>query len=266
MKIIFSIFIILVTLFQSSCQSCSRSGRERKKAELIEEQYNSKNLPQETDQSKRINAGNSIPDNTPIVSPLKTSSGSEGTSVIAMYPKLQKAVFMVYSGNEDEDDDEGTSQGSGFFINSNGIGITNYHVMAGHDIHMIKLSDGRIYEITKILDYSEQVDYVIFKVDGNDLPFLNIASKRPQIGEDVFAIGSPKELENSLTKGAISQSRLEDGVNFWQIDATIDHGSSGGALFNQDGDVIGVTSSGLEGSNLNFAIDIHELPFRNYIE
>ncbi|WP_394333129.1 trypsin-like peptidase domain-containing protein [Salegentibacter flavus] len=90
-----------------------------------------------------------------------------------------------------------------------------------------------------------------------------MASKRPRIGEDIFAIGSPKGLSNSLTKGTISGFRENDRI---QIDAVIDHGSSGGPLFNIKGEVIGITTSGMgTGSELNFAINIQVLAYEKYI-
>ena len=88
---------------------------------------------------------------------------------------------------------------------------------------------------------------------------------KSSIGEDVFAIGSPHSLENSLTKGSISQYRENNRI---QIDATIDHGSSGGPFFNMAGEVIGVTTSKTSGTDaaLNFAVDIQSLPYYKYVK
>ena len=79
--------------------------------------------------------------------------------------------------------------------------------------------------------------------------------KNPKVGEKVYTIGSPLGLENTFSSGEISQLR-ED--NLIQINAPIDHGSSGGALINEYGEVIGITTAGIEssGANLNFAVDI----------
>jgi serine protease Do len=76
-----------------------------------------------------------------------------------------------------------------------------------------------------------------------------------EVGEKVYTIGSPLGLENTFSSGEISQLR-ED--NLIQINAPIDHGSSGGALINEYGEVIGITTAGIEssGANLNFAVDI----------
>ena len=93
-----------------------------------------------------------------------------------------------------------------------------------------------------------------------------------QNGEEVLAIGNPKGLNHTMTRGIISQKRIEQGIERIQIDATIAGGSSGGALFNQSGEVIGITTSGIEGVNLNFAVPINyirgelaDLQPRNYV-
>ena len=72
----------------------------------------------------------------------------------------------------------------------------------------------------------------------------------------------PRVLSNSLTKGTISGFKNNKRI---QIDATIDHGSSGGPLFNMKGEVISTTTSGMgTGSELNFAVDIQALPYEKY--
>ena len=84
---------------------------------------------------------------------------------------------------------------------------------------------------------------------------MKVTNRRPIIGNKIFAIGSPRGFTNTLSTGEISQLR---GDNFIQINAPIDHGSSGGALINEYGEVIGITSGGRDdsGANLNYAIDI----------
>jgi serine protease Do len=181
-------------------------------------------------------------------------------SLEELYPKLVKSVFIVYSFKNEME----YAQGSGFMIAPN-IGITNYHVLR-EDWTNVILKDENYYRIVKILNYSESenLDYVIFQTEFETTEYLKISSESPKIGEDIFAIGIPKGLENSLTKGAISAFRSNNRI---QIDATIDHGSSGGPLFNLHGEVIGITSSGLgTGSDLNFAIDIQALPYKEYIK
>jgi serine protease Do len=176
-----------------------------------------------------------------------------------LFKELQSEVFMIYAINELEE----VSQGSGFFIATD-IAVTNYHVLEGSKEAIITIA-GNTFKILDILAISdtEQKDYVIFRTNYKTKDPLKIAKIKPLIGEDIFAIGSPKGLTNSLTKGTISGFRDNHRI---QIDATIDHGSSGGPLFNERGEVIGITTSGLgTGSELNFAVNIQALPYKKYV-
>jgi serine protease Do len=176
-----------------------------------------------------------------------------------LFQVLQQEVFMIYTINGYEE----VSQGSGFFI-APGVGITNYHVLEDSENAVIAINE-EVYEIIDVLDssYANDMDYVIFRTNYRTQTPLKIADKKPRIGEDIFAIGSPKGLSNSLTKGTISGFRENDRI---QIDATIDHGSSGGPLFNLKGEVIGITTSGMgTGSELNFAVNIQALPYGKYV-
>ena len=234
-----------------SCSGCSRSGR-------------AKILKERTERNKRENSSKTKKEEieTVIVTMPETESSSK-KSVANLFRDLEKGVFMVFA----LDDDGSGSQGSGFFINSIGIGITNYHVLQGHNDYFIKLSNGKKYRITKILEKSQpdDLDYIIFKIEnrGDNFKSQIVSSFKTSIGDDVFAIGSPRGLENSLTKGSVSQYRKNNRI---QIDATIDHGSSGGPLFNMRGEVIGVTSAGINGSALNFAVDIQAVPYKKYVK
>lgn len=246
-------------LFSSlgSCSGCSKSGRASRQTQQKVARQNS-NSGTTKSPDKKIPAKEE-PKTTPIIE----TSTTPHTSVAKLFKELEEGVFMVFA----LDDDGSGSQGSGFFINSVGIGITNYHVLQDHSDYRIKTSSGEVYEINEILESSETdtLDYVIFSVNnkGDNFKSQRIAKTRTAIGDDVFAIGSPKGLENSLTKGSVSQYRENDRI---QIDATIDHGSSGGPLFNMAGEVIGITSSGYESSALNFAVDIQAIPFEDYVK
>ena len=139
------------------------------------------------------------------------------------------------------------------------MAVTNYHVLRGANSGRVELANNRAYQIIEVLKASEELDYAIFRVGVSDkVPFLPISRKDVVIGEKAYAIGSPKGVNNTFSQGIVSQIRK----HLIQISVPIDHGSSGGALLNEYGEVIGVTSAGVEDSNadLNFAIDIHMLP------
>lgn len=174
-----------------------------------------------------------------------------------IFKKYNSAVFMVFTS-----DGRKAYQGSGFFISASGIGVSNYHVFEGTTIgyEQIKLSNNKIYRVKNIIARNRENDYIIFQVesDSSDFNYIPIVNSQPKVGEKVFAIGSPRGLENTFSSGEISQIR---GDNLIQINVPIDHGSSGGALINEYGNVIGITMGGYDdsGANLNFAVNINVL-------
>lgn len=171
-----------------------------------------------------------------------------------IFEKYNPAVFMIYTS-----DGMGGFQGSGFFVTERGIGVSNYHIFKGttKGYETIKLADGSTYKISEVLDYCEAYDYIVFKVNigSKKVKFIPISKSNCKVGDRAFAIGSPRGLENTFSSGEISQIRKDKVL---QISVPIDHGSSGGALINQYGEVIGITTAGLDesGANLNFAMDI----------
>ena len=175
-------------------------------------------------------------------------------SASEVFAKYNSAVFMIYTSN-------GWSnfQGSGFFVNSNGLAVSNYHVFEGTNVGLesIKLSDGRTCKIREVVAKSEEYDFILFYVElANKCNYIPISNRNHQVGEKVYTIGSPLGLANTFSSDEISQLR---GDYVIQINAPIDHGSSGGALINEYGEVIGITSAGYDksGANLNFAMDIN---------
>ncbi len=171
-----------------------------------------------------------------------------------VFDKYSTAVFMVFVS-----DGMKGYQGSGFFIDNEGLAVSNYHVFKGAGIGMenIKLLGSEVvHKVTEIIAKDEEEDYILFRVDCDNTNYLPIASSKPQIGEKVFAIGSPRGLENTFSSGEVSQWRAN---NLMQINALIDHGSSGGALINEYGEAVGITSGSFyDGSqaNLNYAWSI----------
>lgn len=184
----------------------------------------------------------------------KKSSNKTVLDGSEIFRKYNSAVFMVYTT-----DGSNIYQGSGFFIGENGLAVSNYHVFKGTGIgaEAIKMpNDDTAYKVAEIYQRSEDEDFIIFRVDYDNDNYIPIATKRPEIGQRVFAIGSPRGLENTFSSGEVSQWR---GENLMQISALIDHGSSGGALINEYGEAIGITSGTFaDGSqaNLNYAWSI----------
>jgi S1-C subfamily serine protease len=151
--------------------------------------------------------------------------------------------------------------GSGFVVRSDGVIVTNYHVMDGANVASVEVG-GQIYEDVQVLAANEEWDLAILKVDASDLNALALAGSVDDVrlGEQVVAMGNPEGLKRTVSDGIISTvyRRLE-GFNYDHIQTTapISKGSSGGPLLNMRGEVIGVnTLTYLTGQNLNFAVPI----------
>ena len=152
------------------------------------------------------------------------------------------------------------ASGSGFFLDSNGTAVTNYHVIDGASSAKVTVSDtGNTYDVAGVYDYNVDEDWAIIKVNGSNFkPIVNGSPSTVVGGATVYAIGSPLGLQNTISDGIISNPNRDMGtVKLIQISTPISHGSSGGALFNKYGEVIGITSSGFDDAqNLNFAVPI----------
>lgn len=154
--------------------------------------------------------------------------------------------------------------GSGFIIRSDGLILTNAHVVRDADSVRVKLADRREFN-AKVLGVDPATDVAVLKIDTKDLPTVQFGDSRPlRVGDYVLAIGSPFGFEHSATSGIVSaKGRSLPGdsyVPFIQTDVAVNPGNSGGPLFDSDGRVIGINSQiysrtgGYEG--LSFAIPI----------
>lgn len=179
--------------------------------------------------------------------------------------KVSPSVFYI----EVYDQRENTlGSGSGFFISASGVAVTNYHVIEGSYSALIQTTDGEIFDVTDVIAYDKDLDVAIIRIGKTSwsdktvsgFPSAQLAdSDNVKAGQTVYALGSPRRLQNTISNGIISNPRRtdEDGT-FIQITAPISPGSSGGALVNEYGEVLGITTSYLEESqNINFAIPIN---------
>lgn len=140
------------------------------------------------------------------------------------------------------------SQGSGFFVTADGYVMTNAHVVKGADKITVVLNDGRELDAS-LVGSDPHTDVAVVKVEGKDFPFVHFGnSDEMEIGEWVVAIGSPFQLEASLTVGVVSAKgrqnlRITDLEDFIQTDAAINPGNSGGPLLNLNSEVIGINTA-----------------------
>jgi tetratricopeptide (TPR) repeat protein len=155
------------------------------------------------------------------------------------------------------------SYGTGFFIDSEGTGLTNYHVLEGASYAIVKTLDGNHYRIDQIISQNKKIDLIKFKVKKTSklFPYLKLCPTNPIEAEEVLVIGNPKELEYSVSNGIISSIRLDEEIGkVIQTTAPISSGSSGSPLLNLKGEVLGVISFTMkEGQNLNFAISVNNI-------
>ena len=166
----------------------------------------------------------------------------------------------------------GSSQGTGFFINEEGILLTNRHVVSGNankDIFIETVSNERLKG--KVIFISRENDFALVKVSASEQPKpLPICyAEYPVTGENVIALGSPRGLSNTVTRGIVSAVRrtgsdfksvATDGATLIQTDASINPGNSGGPLVNENGEVIGInTFAKTSSEGLNFAVSIIDI-------
>lgn len=145
--------------------------------------------------------------------------------------------------------------GSGFIV-SPGRVVTNYHVVEGAKYAKVLTSSGSSVKVDGVLAHSANDDLIILSAPGLS-GSVTFSSDSVQIGERVYAIGSPEGLSNSLSEGIISGRRTIDGRSLVQITAPISPGSSGGPIVNEKGSVVGVAVGAYSsGQNLNFAIPV----------
>lgn len=186
---------------------------------------------------------------------------SQGYTPAEISQKASPAVFIVVTMDENYNP---SGIGSGFFINKNGTAITNYHVLDGCDYAGIKMTDDTILGIDKILYADKTNDFIIFNVlsDRTDFPYLELGdSDSIYAGQKIFALGSPKGFDNTLSEGIISNTdRIINEKECFQITAPVSPGSSGGAALNEYCEVIGIpTIKYTDGESLNFCIPINIL-------
>ncbi len=126
---------------------------------------------------------------------------------------------------------------------------TAYGAKIGNDVKMFKLLKSAVEKDVCLI--------------GGDANIPSVAGSRKfydlKVGEKVYAIGTPKGLTNTFSEGIISGLRVVAGVKTVQTTAAISNGSSGGALLDENGRLVGITTSGIKDGNLNFAVSSDEI-------
>jgi len=177
-----------------------------------------------------------------------------------IFTNVNDAIVVVeaydFDGNK-------SSQGSGIILKDKNILLTNFHIFAGSEKLKIKHKDQEI-KYTEIIGLNILKDVLVLKLEDGDFPQVKVGSSTEmKVGSKVYAIGSPLGMENTITEGLVGGFRkFEDKKNdieYIQISAALSPGSSGGAVLNSQGELIGISTMGMkEGENLNFAIRIED--------
>ena len=134
--------------------------------------------------------------------------------------------------------------GSGFILTSDGLIMTNAHVIEDADEVLVTLTDKREFK-ARIIGADKRTDVAVLKIDASGLPAVKVGDvSRLRVGEWVMAIGSPFGLDNTVTAGIVSAKQRDTGdyLPFIQTDVAINPGNSGGPLINMRGEVVGVNS------------------------
>ena len=157
--------------------------------------------------------------------------------------------------------------GSGFVVSSDGLILTNAHVVEGSDRVKVTLKNGETYE-GEVMGTDSLTDVAVIKIEAEELPAVTFAdSEELQPGEWAIAIGNPLGLDNTVTTGIVSATGrtsaqvgvADKRINFIQTDAAINPGNSGGPLLNAKGEVIGINTAIIQNAQgLGFAIPVNE--------
>ncbi len=156
------------------------------------------------------------------------------------------------------------SQGSGVVIGPKLV-LTNYHVMSSAKSATVYTMDGKKLKVEGIVAYDEEADLALIQTSTelNIDPVLLGDDEMAYKGDKVYAIGSPQGVQNSVTEGLISNIYYDSDkdIETFQISTPIDHGSSGGGLFDEYGELIGLTTSKYEGTSadIGFAISVYNI-------
>lgn len=176
---------------------------------------------------------------------------------------LAKSVVMISIHNPDG---EVIGVGSGIMIGEKGFILTNNHVAKNGVFYSVHIeNDDNVYQTDDVIKYNPLLDLAVIRIDRSLTPIPVYNGTKPLVrGQKVVAIGSPLGLFNTVSDGIISGFRKKSNdIRVIQFTAPISSGSSGGAVLNMFGEVIGISTAGIdEGQNLNLAMDYNYInPF-----
>ncbi len=191
-----------------------------------------------------------------LAQPSATVTSPQDKNSVEIFKEVAPSV--VYITTQKHNGESGI--GSGFIVRSDGVILTNYHVISGAQEVTIRLNDGRVLPVISIIEFNRLKDICVFKIDSVGLPTISLAdSNRFERGQKIYVIGNPLGLEYTISDGLLSGDQNLGYMRQFQISAPISSGNSGGPLINTRGEVMGIIfSTAVAGQNVNFAIPINE--------
>lgn len=192
------------------------------------------------------------------------------------YDQLYEFFGIPYGGGYGQPQTrEQKAGGSGVIISPDGYIVTNNHVIDEATKLKVKLNDGRTFD-AKLIGTDPTTDVALIKIDGDDLPTLKFGNSDDlRLGEWVLAIGSPFNLQSTITAGIVSAKARHLGVidedfpveSFIQTDAAVNPGNSGGALVNTRGELVGINTviKSSTGSYIGYSFAVPETIVRKVV-
>lgn len=217
-----------------------------------------------------------------LAAPTIAEAGTSGDQIASVVSKVSSAVVGIVVTRPPTVEADGSAPrtvsadrptiaiGSGFIIDPSGFIATNKHVVLDATSIFVVATDGARYKAS-VVGMPSKADMALLRIDaGRPLPFVQFGnSDKMRVGDTVIAIGSPFGLDSTVTAGilsAVNRDVMESPFDdYLQTDAAINHGNSGGPLFNLAGEVVGMNSiiiaPGTGSVGLGFAIPSSDLQF-----
>jgi len=195
---------------------------------------------------------------TPFAQQTTSAASTTGAKTPAqILEESQGSVAIIVAGS-----DKPLKLGTGFFLRSSGLLLTNFDVVENAELVGVKLPKDRdIFWVKSARGFDLANDLAVLDVELQTRTVRTLRlgdSDSVRVGEPIVVVSNPEGLEQTVSNGLISGIRELDGRKLFQITAPVSEGSSGGPVFNERGEVIGVVVASLEsGQNLNFAIPIN---------
>lgn len=184
---------------------------------------------------------------------------AEPASVAELAKKARPSLVLITAAGRGESND--SRLGTGFIISADGLVATNLHVIGEARPIVVQTSDGKKLTVTEIRAWDRNLDLAVLKVDGKDLPALELGdSAKLEQGAPMVALGNPYGLKNSVVGGVISEVREMEGRRMLQLAMPVEPGNSGGPVLDGQGKVVGiVTLKSLVQQNIAFAVEVNAL-------